>query len=228
MGLDTVELVMAFERAFNIEISDDAAQSSVTVRDAIDYIYSQVEHSDASACCTQRAFHRLRLTAQDVLGVERSSIRPATPLETLIPIEQRQKLWSRLSQAVGSDEWPSLHRSAEVSRLIVTFVIGSAATAFVVAPEYNLMAALVAAVAATWLSLRATAHWRLHFAENEKTVGQLTEHLAIDLPRAWRPSKPGWTRNDVRTVVRRITCEHLNIDQRFSDEAAFIDDLGAD
>ncbi|MGB0749843.1 MAG: acyl carrier protein [Magnetospiraceae bacterium] len=40
-SLDTVELVMAFEEEFGIEISDDAAEKIVTVKDAIDYIESQ-------------------------------------------------------------------------------------------------------------------------------------------------------------------------------------------
>ena len=37
-GLDTVELVMAFEEEFGIEIPDDAAEKITTVKDAIDYI----------------------------------------------------------------------------------------------------------------------------------------------------------------------------------------------
>lgn len=37
-SLDTVELVMAFEEEFNIEISDDAAEKIQTVGDAIKYI----------------------------------------------------------------------------------------------------------------------------------------------------------------------------------------------
>jgi acyl carrier protein len=37
-SLDTVELVMAFEEEFSIEIPDDAAESIVTVGDAIKFI----------------------------------------------------------------------------------------------------------------------------------------------------------------------------------------------
>jgi acyl carrier protein len=37
-SLDTVELVMAFEEEFGIEIPDDAAEKITTVKDAIDYI----------------------------------------------------------------------------------------------------------------------------------------------------------------------------------------------
>ena len=37
-SLDTVELVMAFEEEFNVEIPDDAAESIVTVGDAVKFI----------------------------------------------------------------------------------------------------------------------------------------------------------------------------------------------
>jgi acyl carrier protein len=39
-SLDIVELVMAFEEEFGVEIPDDAAEKITTVRDAIDYIES--------------------------------------------------------------------------------------------------------------------------------------------------------------------------------------------
>ena len=40
-SLDTVELVMAFEEKFGIEIPDDAAETIQTVQNAIDYIESK-------------------------------------------------------------------------------------------------------------------------------------------------------------------------------------------
>ncbi|MEM6680601.1 MAG: acyl carrier protein [Pseudomonadota bacterium] len=43
-SLDTVELVMAFEEEFGVEIPDDAAENIVTVRDAVKFI---TDNSDA-------------------------------------------------------------------------------------------------------------------------------------------------------------------------------------
>lgn len=37
-SLDTVELVMAFEEEFNVEIPDDAAEKIQTVGDAVEFI----------------------------------------------------------------------------------------------------------------------------------------------------------------------------------------------
>ncbi|MBM3802631.1 MAG: acyl carrier protein [Acidimicrobiia bacterium] len=42
-SLDTVELVMAFEEGFNIEIPDEDAEKIQTVKDAIAYIQSHAK-----------------------------------------------------------------------------------------------------------------------------------------------------------------------------------------
>ena len=42
-SLDMVELVMAMEQEFDIEIPDDVAEKFVTVKDAVEYIQSLTE-----------------------------------------------------------------------------------------------------------------------------------------------------------------------------------------
>jgi acyl carrier protein len=44
-SLDTVELVMAFEEEFNIEIPDEDAERISTVQEAIDYIKANVKEA---------------------------------------------------------------------------------------------------------------------------------------------------------------------------------------
>ncbi len=44
-SLDIVELVMAFEEAFEIEIPDEDAEKIATVKDATEYIQSHVKSS---------------------------------------------------------------------------------------------------------------------------------------------------------------------------------------
>jgi acyl carrier protein len=41
-SLDTVELVMAFEEAFNIEIPDEDAEKIAKVKDAVEYIRNKM------------------------------------------------------------------------------------------------------------------------------------------------------------------------------------------
>ena len=39
-SLDIVELIMAFEEEFNVEITDDVAEKIKTVKDTLEYIHS--------------------------------------------------------------------------------------------------------------------------------------------------------------------------------------------
>ena len=44
-SLDTVELVMAFEEEFTVEVPDDAVEKILTVKDAIDYLQNNAAGS---------------------------------------------------------------------------------------------------------------------------------------------------------------------------------------
>jgi acyl carrier protein len=46
-SLDTVELVMAFEEAFDVEIPDEDAEKIRTVKDAVDYINAHAKGKPA-------------------------------------------------------------------------------------------------------------------------------------------------------------------------------------
>ncbi|RMG61528.1 MAG: acyl carrier protein [Calditrichaeota bacterium] len=45
-SLDTVELVMAFEDEFNVEIPDEDAQEITTVKSAIDYLSKKIQSAE--------------------------------------------------------------------------------------------------------------------------------------------------------------------------------------
>ena len=45
-SLDTVELVMAFEEEFNVEIPDEEAEKLTTVADAVDYLLDRAKNTD--------------------------------------------------------------------------------------------------------------------------------------------------------------------------------------
>lgn len=230
MGLDSVELLMAFEETFDIAIPDEAAERIATVRDAIDYIYAHVPHADGELrqiCRTQRAFHRLRRTLRDELHVERAAVRPDTRWETLIPIERRCEVWDRLKSVVATAHWPHLARSPETKALIVSLVVAAAAFSYAVAPSFKPAAASLAAAASSWAALRATEGWRTSFT-GHATVGQTAELLALELPPAWHTAQADWTREQVRQTVRQLIVAQMNIDPGFDDDARFVDDLGVD
>ena len=54
-SLDTVELIMEFEREFDIQIPDDQAEKIATVGQAVQYIESSKQFYGTKACCCYRA-----------------------------------------------------------------------------------------------------------------------------------------------------------------------------
>ena len=45
-SLDTVELMMALEEKFDLEIPDEDAEKLKSVRDAVDYIWDKIQKAD--------------------------------------------------------------------------------------------------------------------------------------------------------------------------------------
>lgn len=228
MGLDSVELVMAFEEKFAITIPDEEAEKMITPRHVIDYIYGQVQHSDAKTCLSQRAFYRLRRALQQELGLERRAVRPATALASIVPIRDRRSTWARIKQAEALEKWPELSRSGEVVLTITVASIAVGLTVYAANPPFPLGVATFVAIGSSILMARATQRLRLHF-NTPSTVGQLAEFLVAEDAAGLRPQEQaGWSREQVREVVRAIIVDQLNVQPTFSDDASFVDDLGVD
>jgi acyl carrier protein len=240
MGLDTVELVMAFEETFGVEIPDKAAEQMLTVRDVIDFMYARMQERELReakegkpACPTQHAFYRLRQAALSQLSINRSDFRPKARWETLIPKSNRREAWTRLQQALETASLPPLEKPVQlrwlVAMTIAALSLGPGLGIAVVtsSPLSGLVAGLLATALSVTLMQRATESQAVMFAANCQTIGSLAEYLVrIETP-AVIP-QGGWTREEVRRLVRQIVVEHLGVDDTFPDNARFIDDLGAD
>jgi hypothetical protein len=108
MGLDTLELVMAFEDEFGIAIPDAAASEMVTVDRTVQYIVAQLRAQPAPAgvCTTARAFYRLRKKLVDRFGVSRSQVRTDTAIGSLVE-KRRRREWSKIADASGLRREPN-------------------------------------------------------------------------------------------------------------------------
>jgi acyl carrier protein len=231
MGLDTVEIVMAVEEAFGIEIPDQPASEILTVRDLIEYVYANVKHADQQVCLTQRAFHRLRKVARDEIGIPRYAIRPKTRWETIVPMESRRAHWKNIRDAIGVETSFDLERHPQTKRFIAIITTLTGVSVFtsglsLTDPGTAFITGLAASIGALWILLRQTAHLRLYFTPG-LTVGRTAEFMAGHNARSLKTTQ-GWTHANVRTVVRQILIDHLGVEPNFSDDARIIDDLGAD
>jgi len=116
MGLDTVEIVMRIEEEFAIDLPDAELEQVRTVGDLHELVLSKLKTTTASSCLSSKAFYRTRLAIVNVLGTPKRSIRPATPLESILPIESRRETWDAIRSALGA-KFPDLKASITKNRI---------------------------------------------------------------------------------------------------------------
>lgn len=80
MGLDTVELVMAIEDSFDVQIPDEQAEKIRTVGDAYEFIIAakQANQTPRDVCLSAATFYRIRRSLCPLINVGF----PRTPPET--------------------------------------------------------------------------------------------------------------------------------------------------
>lgn len=100
MGLDLVELVMEVEDRFGVEF-DYELDRVHTAGDLLNLILLKKEDAPAPVCPSLRIFCRLRTALMELFDRQRREIRPATPMDRLVPQENRRENWERLEESLG-------------------------------------------------------------------------------------------------------------------------------
>jgi acyl carrier protein len=235
MGLDGVELVMAVEERFGIEISDEEAPKLRTPALLTEFVAKKLDAQKSEHCATQRAFCRLRRAAMETFQIRRKQVRTDTRLEELFQPENRRELWDRFGWTVGAIAWPKLEYPWEFSGSVLTgvaVIVGlSGFFLFLVIPYPLWVGWLIAFslwAAITTFVFQLARRFRTRFPERAETFGDLSRRLVLTYPELLEGSSRPWTREDVRLVVREIICEQLGLANDFDDQADFVDDLGVD
>jgi len=102
MGLDGVELVLGWEEAFGISISDGEAEKMFTTRQAAECIFRKVQSPlpEDRGCLSMRAFFRLRRAFQ-LEGITRGAIQPEAKVTALLPGRSRRDILSTVCERAG-------------------------------------------------------------------------------------------------------------------------------
>lgn len=113
MGLDSVELVMAFEETFQISISDQEAERMRTPRDVIDCIAAKLDAKAGDPVVVIRAKEEsawVHLThALQGLGVMDGEVGRDQKLDDVFADRSsRQQRWRQLKEQLDVKAWPRL------------------------------------------------------------------------------------------------------------------------
>lgn len=234
MGLDGVELVMAFEESFGITIPDEVAEKMLTPRQVTDYIMNRLGEAGAEedrACLNQRAFHVLRRSFMKVLLIPRKSFRPKTPLKGLLPLRNPQKPflmnrkrgWRRLQEDSGFF-FPELTRS--VPCLLFMAIAAVSMLAYGLFPaawqtENSIWIRLLFSTAVLCMVETFSRPLKRQFPKGCQTVGELIQYVSSRY--SYRLGK--WRREEVAGFVRQIIVEQMGTD-RFTEDSRFVEDIG--
>jgi acyl carrier protein len=246
MGLDSVEIIMAVEQTFGIEIPDADAEKLVTVGALHEYIVARTEAhaaSDKSTMCpTAHVFYTLRQALESIGSTRRIS--PATPLRDVFPKWQTRRWKWREFERTLKLQVPQLERPVWLVALIwlASALIGYAASALVIRSDQaielltgrgsseafyaRLSLAGLAGIVAVLLLFLATRPFRVTLPF--RTVGEVCRGVALRNAGKFRndPAQ-SWTSTSIWELLVTIIEEQLRIPrERIVPDANLVTDLG--
>lgn len=230
MGMDAVEIVMAVEDAFDIQIEDCEAERLVTPGQLIELVMSKVGTTKTGICLTHRSFNLLRGFFVRRCELQRKQIRPHASLRETIPPENRQYWLQQLSAELMITSLPKLVRPDWLKTLLWGLALLAGFAAAVSLGRLNsplwLPGLLAAAIATGYIGMAVTKSCCTEFPKDVSTVGALAKWVLTHKPDLAIPEKTSWTREQVVSRVREIVIYTLGCDSTYREDARFVEDLG--
>ena len=228
MGLETVELVIRFEEAFGITISDEAAARMTTPREVTDFIATQVAVANRNACLSQQALYFLRRGFSNRLHLPRTAFHSDVALQTLIPKQNRKRVWGQLQTEMGSKVLPDLARPLwlfyllSAGTLSVAVFVPYATSALPFQLRLAVGLALLVLVGITGSVV--TRPFKTEFRRRFRTIAGLVEHLLLHAPHTIKHEQRVWTRAQIAETVRAIIVD-ITGKTDFTDDSHFTNDM---
>lgn len=99
--LDPAEIFFEVEDAFGVKIPEEEYRKIRTTNDLVDMVTKLcgADSRVGNPCVTARTFFALRSKLLDLVPLQRREIRPSSSLESLIPKEERRRVWKSLRKS---------------------------------------------------------------------------------------------------------------------------------
>jgi len=110
MGLDSVEMVIAIEEEFGIDIPDEVAGQFATVGDLYNYLKKELKSTPPAQCITQRMFYRVRRALVENYDIQKQSVTLDSCLKNLVPEGELKEAWPFLD-LFAELEFPKLEKN---------------------------------------------------------------------------------------------------------------------
>jgi hypothetical protein len=110
MSLDIVELIVEIEEQFGVTFTNRDAERMCTVGDVYQFVLHWRSLALQGVCVSSATFYRARRALCSQLGLQRQSVGPASPLDELLPAQERRGQWQRFRAALEAYDVPNLRR----------------------------------------------------------------------------------------------------------------------
>ncbi|MCE9612134.1 MAG: hypothetical protein K8R23_18200 [Chthoniobacter sp.] len=229
MGLDGVELVMAFEESFGLEITDAEASAMSTPRAVIDYVCQRRGPGTRVQCQSQRAFFAIR-NAFMKAGRQRGEVRPETRLAALLPRPGRREAWPVLRGPFTKRQWPDLQRPPLLvwSSSALVLVIGVVAALWLdqrISWSSPFVTGGIVAGLLGWAVATLSRPFACCFPV--QSVGELARNISAGGRGGLLREDEELDRNQIAEIVRAVIIEQLGISpEQYGEDKAFVRDFG--
>lgn len=220
MGLDTVELVFAFEDEFGISIKDEDTEHLTTPAAVAAYIAARVRTRADQPCPSQAGFYRIRAILIRAFAIPRDQIFPNTLWSQLF-LSDIQTQWCKLGQEIKATRFPQLQRTRPFFLSIVILIpalLTLLGMNFGLPWIWSLLVFFILALLANSL----TSKFGSLIPKRYETVSSLIPFVTCG-------SEVIWTHEEVLAKVIAITAIQLGIPpEKIHADSHFVRDLGAD
>lgn len=220
MGLDSVELIMAFEDEFCIQFDGIDAENSITPLHVVNYIYERVKKSKDEPCPSQIGFYKIRKILIENFNLKRNEVTPSLELESIIGHDIR-KNWNVLQKLIGVEYFPPLKRNQFLVYGVVILI-----------PLLAFMALLlngIPFIPSLIVSLIAMIFFNVITQKMANRIPYNYRSVATLIPFAGCNDDTIWEKEKILQRVIEITSEQLGIPvEEIRPDSHFVEELGID
>jgi acyl carrier protein/uncharacterized membrane protein len=233
MGLDSVELIIEFEKTFGIEIPDADAEKLTTVGSVHEYIYKRIKSEETKRCTTQIVFYKLRKYCSGNFNIPKNEFTTQTDLNTIFPVENRRDKYESFSNSIKLDT-PGLTLNNRLESILNTTglvsIVGSLIVAFILNTFFNITDQIyflpVIGIIITFVLSAFLNPYRQHI--NPALADDFTTKLVV-LNYTSLSSKNKFNKQEIIAVINQVIVDKIGVDmEEISPEKSFTDDLGVD
>ena len=189
---------------------------------------SKLQGQQSKRCLTSAAFYRTRRALVETLGLDRRQVKPATPLEVILPEDTRREKWLRIQDATRLKLQNLQYTGWSVMTLLavgVALTVGPGV--FMRAGAGGLALLFFLGLVAGGFLLRISPELAVEFPHDEATVGDLARDvLALNHGRL-AAEVGSWSKDEVWETLCRVIVMQTGVErEKIGPEARIVDDLG--